>query len=691
MIRFADKEVYNIHLGDMTRLQMLLFFLKNDEQRRAVIFVYDEYDCYYGMVSYRSVLYNEEIEDCIIKDILTVSEYFFGEARKYFEEHSMHGEENVIPVADKNGAIEGFCWDDNQTTYKLINEILDEMEKYDSIPVEFKEYSNGCELVCIMACNEWAYRLYWIFKSHGVEVSVLGEQWKWFDIPILDKYNDYPEYSKFYVYPEKRDAIKKISQSVYNTMSFLYKWACRNTKALYTDLFNCFKEDKINIFTSIAPSKVEEYSDTEKLWLAEKIDMAYFYFHNDSYANKHEIIKKYFGTKLYDLIMSGQLDEKKSWKCTWDYAESKGYEVRESCQKNTLYVIGPCIVSGDLYDFENELAKLLNDKVKPYDYKVIKILVPQHRFDMIENLYYLPVKKNDIVMIIDDDRVLQEVKGIDNIDLKYIYENKENKFIQRDETPLDVTCYGSNLIANEIFNNYLKEKITNILSEKSDNSYIQTGEILSDENKQKINEYLEKIQFHISGIENYNIGSIVMNCNPFTLGHQYLIEYASSKVDYLYVFVVEEDRSYFRFEDRLKLVKVGCSHLNNVIVVPSGNFVLSYDTLPIYFEKSVHQEEKVDATNDLEIFARYIAPELGITKRFAGEEPTDKITKQYNEQMYIILKEFGIEFEEIPRKSCENGVIGASKVRQLLKEKNWEEIKRMVPECTYKFLSDKYI
>lgn len=45
--------------------------------------------------------------------------------------------------------------------------------------------------------------------------------------------------------------------------------------------------------------------------------------------------------------MSGQLDEKKSWKCTWDYAESKGYEVRESCQKNTLYVIGPCIVSGD--------------------------------------------------------------------------------------------------------------------------------------------------------------------------------------------------------------------------------------------------------------------------------------------------------------------------------------------------------
>lgn len=93
----------------------------------------------------------------------------------------------------------------------------------------------------------------------------------------------------------------------------------------------------------------------------------------------------------------------------------------------------------------------------------------------------------------------------------------------------------------------------------------------------------------------------------------------------------------------------------------------------------------------MEIFARYIAPELGITKRFAGEEPTDKITKQYNEQMYIILKEFGIEFEEIPRKCCENEVISASKVRQLLKEKNWEEIKRMVPECTYEFLFEKYI
>ena len=154
MIRFADKEVYNIHKGEMTRTQMLLFFLKNDEQRRSVIFVYDEYDRYYGMVTYNSVLYNEEADNCIIKDILTVGDDFFKDARKYFEEHSMNGEENVIPVADKNGDIVGFCWNDNNGLNIEVDRLLDIFGSYSDIPVSFKEYSDGCELVCIMSCDE---------------------------------------------------------------------------------------------------------------------------------------------------------------------------------------------------------------------------------------------------------------------------------------------------------------------------------------------------------------------------------------------------------------------------------------------------------------------------------------------------------------------------------------------------------
>ena len=334
---------------------------------------------------------------------------------------------------------------------------------------------------------------------------------------------------------------------------------------------------------------------------------------------------------------------------------------------------------------------MLQNEISFYNYNVVKIFIAEQYFGMVKELLELPVKQNDLVMLIGRKSVLENCKSCDNIDVTYIYENKGNNLIQMDKDPLHISADGAKIIAKYICNNYLNEKLNVIQNRKDDNGYIQKGEIIPEESRQKIFEYLKKIENKEIKAQDKTIGSIVMNCNPFTLGHQYLIEYAASKVDYLYVFVVEEDRSFFKFKDRIKLVKEGCAHLNNVFVVPSGSFVLSYDTLPVYFEKSVHQEEKVDATNDLEIFARYIAPELGITKRFAGEEPTDKITKQYNEQMYIILKEFGIEFEEIPRRCCENEVISASKVKQLLKEKNWEEIKRMVPECTYEFLSEKYI
>jgi [citrate (pro-3S)-lyase] ligase len=89
---------------------------------------------------------------------------------------------------------------------------------------------------------------------------------------------------------------------------------------------------------------------------------------------------------------------------------------------------------------------------------------------------------------------------------------------------------------------------------------------------------------------------------------------------------------------------------------------------------------------DLEIFARYIAPQLGITIRFVGEEPIDKVTRQYNGQMKEILKDFDIEVEEIPRKQCNGEVISASKVRQFVKENNWEMVRQFVPETTYEYL-----
>ena len=49
------------------------------------------------------------------------------------------------------------------------------------------------------------------------------------------------------------------------------------------------------------------------------------------------------------------------------------------------------------------------------------------------------------------------------------------------------------------------------------------------------------------------IGAVVVNCNPFTLGHKFLIEESSKRVDTLIVFVVSEDESVFTFNERFAI------------------------------------------------------------------------------------------------------------------------------------------
>ncbi|MCL2023342.1 MAG: adenylyltransferase/cytidyltransferase family protein [Oscillospiraceae bacterium] len=186
------------------------------------------------------------------------------------------------------------------------------------------------------------------------------------------------------------------------------------------------------------------------------------------------------------------------------------------------------------------------------------------------------------------------------------------------------------------------------------------------------------------------IGSIVMNCNPFTLGHRYLIEESAKKVSQLIIFVVEEDKSVFPFVDRLELVRKGTADLPNVTVVPSGGFIISQTTFGEYFEKDSKQELKVDPTQDLEIYAQHIAPALGITKRFAGEEPLDLVTRQYNDAMQRILPKYGIEFDVIPRKDFGGEVISASRVRKLLETKDFDSIKNIVPTTTLEYLQERF-
>jgi [citrate (pro-3S)-lyase] ligase len=203
-----------------------------------------------------------------------------------------------------------------------------------------------------------------------------------------------------------------------------------------------------------------------------------------------------------------------------------------------------------------------------------------------------------------------------------------------------------------------------------------------------IENYQKYLKSNIVDLETTQIASIVVNCNPFTRGHQYLIEKASSENDIVYLFVVEEDRSVFPFEIRLDLIKKGVAHLDNIVILNGSNYIVSGATFPSYFLKNedVDDVAKKQTELDITIFIKYIVPILNIKKRYIGTEMYCKTTSQYNKTMMSMLPKAGIEVIEVNRKEINNNYISASKIRDAIKHDDIESFKDFLPITTYEFL-----
>ncbi len=203
------------------------------------------------------------------------------------------------------------------------------------------------------------------------------------------------------------------------------------------------------------------------------------------------------------------------------------------------------------------------------------------------------------------------------------------------------------------------------------------------------------IKKYIDGLMHFkkegNNGAVVMNCNPFTNGHLYLVEYAARHCDNLYIFVLSEDKSVFPADVRYSLVKQGVSHLSNVTVLKAGQYIISNATFPSYFLKEYSDVTKAHTQIDVRLFERYIAPALNIHKRFVGEELFDKVTREYNSSLQKILPEFNMDrLFIIPRKADEEGdIISASRVRKFLAEGDFDKVRKEVPDVTFEFLTSK--
>lgn len=207
-------------------------------------------------------------------------------------------------------------------------------------------------------------------------------------------------------------------------------------------------------------------------------------------------------------------------------------------------------------------------------------------------------------------------------------------------------------------------------------------------------------------------GAIVMNANPFTKGHRYLVEQAASLVDNLYVIVVREDRSRFPYAERKAMIEAGCAGLDNVIVCEGSDYAISAATFPTYFLKKLDDATDTQIALDLDLFVNHIAQPLGVTVRFAGSEPEDALTRRYNELMAEILPGTSvavvrqdhqpdpelvkgsalrqarrpIDFVEIPRLEQKGKPLSATSLRRALDKGNLKEAMEYIPESTVPYL-----
>lgn len=340
----------------------------------------------------------------------------------------------------------------------------------------------------------------------------------------------------------------------------------------------------------------------------------------------------------------------------------------------TIYFFGACLVVGikvdDAHTMESELQRLLNEN--NILIKVVNYGSWQSELQLLQRVCSVDYKKGDIVILYDSNK---RFKNIPSINLAECLERNNAPATWFVDWPNHGNHRATKMWANEIFSRIPEEWLGN-------NTSCQEIELQKPPIDAFVDAYIERF-FH-DVILDRKVGSIVMNCNPFTFGHRYLIEKAAEQVDFLIIFAVEEDESLFSFKERLAMIVEGTRDIKNILVVPSGNFILSQQTFPEYFIKVEDDSINENAESDIRLFAGSIAPKLNIKYRFVGEERKDTVTLAYNQAMKKILPDYGIELVEIPRKTTDDGVteISATIVRDKIEKGQWENLEKLVPQST---------
>lgn len=587
-------------------------------------------------------------------------------------------------------------------------------------------------------------------ESAGVHKKDWAQRLQWFEGKIINYYKGLNKKNILIVGNQKFfDTFKASAQKYGLGANFFHETSASSLKSLPYDLVidtqyqpNYFKKIYGGLCVSSFRNVYSEILYDETLTFLEKNGVKYYFFESPipkKIKNLSEIDKKFLNKGNGDLVQGQTLEDllsllykdniecyrfmkenylskyrlKSNGRCkVLSDFKSDVYNVTNGKRytafspnipvKNRIWVHGPCIVGGfcvsDKYTIPSYVQNLTNNKGKSYS---LVNCGTGGGPDLINDFEYIldgDFNKGDLIVEINTtDENLNRAFQNHNIN-KYETSHLFNRPHDHGKWLINDGAFHINHIGNEVIANYIYDVIEpdlnndNMTEPPETIKYQFESELdtFLDDNPDFKNYLNELKSIKENSNVNGKVGSIVMNCNPFTLGHRYLIEQAANQVDHLYIFVVEEDKSVFPFKDRMELVKKGIADLKDkVTVLPSGKWIISLLTFPEYFVKDDKQEDTIDPSKDVRLFGKYICPALGINKRFAGEEPFDLVTRQYNDTMRRELPLLGVDFQEIPRKSVEgDDVISATKVRKALKASDFERLKKYVPKTTLDYLQE---
>lgn len=431
--------------------------------------------------------------------------------------------------------------------------------------------------------------------------------------------------------------------------------------------------------------------------------------HDDSYVNEFcagdQDSRDYLSAHRDDLnnlsrFMSNGIHNVLIDKCVNGFTVVDGKRVTSAnppVVMHSINMFGPCVVEGLCVPDDKTIPSMLQAFVnRVYG----NVAVVNHGLaygkDLLNDLLYMmatPMREGDMVLWMSgfnsqDCEMLSSI-GIPLLDVKDSVHSLSSWCL---DSPFHCNSVANEVMAKTIYDgiewNFQPHTSCSGLSTVIEGCNIRMSfdpDAILD--SREMSDYLRLVERHRNDDSNLTKGCIVMNANPCTNGHIYLINEALKQVDILYVFLVEGSTGGFEYLDRLHMLEENFIGNDNVVILSGGSILTSEICFPDYF----NTDRSVCKTSPLlnhKVFALRIAPRLGISKRFFGEEPYDMVTKALNDSAELFLPSNGVEVIILDRLRYGDQVVSAKTVRRLFSENRFELIAPLVPFSTFRQLSN---